>query len=725
VPDPNPLPTPTPGPELARRLVDARSVAVVGASARPNSLGAVAIAQLVGGGFPGPVYPVNPRHDTLAGLRCYPALDALPEPADLVLLAVPDGALLEQLELAGACGARAAVVFGGFSRVASDEGEPPFAEQLGAVARRRGLALCGPNGMGFIDFPRRLRAVGYEEPLTRRPGGVSFFSHSGSVFSAILHNRRGLEFDLVVSTGQEAVLSVADFTLHALERDDTTVIGLFLEAVRDGRAFVRGLQRAAEREVPVVALKVGGSAAAGHYVRAHSGALAGDDAAFDAVFDAYGVARVQTLDELMDTLELFSAGRRAGRGGLAAVLDSGGERAHLADLAEQKAVPFARLDEATTRRLAARLEPGLVPANPLDAWGSGRDFEAAYRDYLLALHDEPDTAVLTFAVDLTTEGSANSGYVRVAREVHAATDKPFALLSHVRSGMDPDDAAAVRAAGVPVLEGTATGLAAIRHLLEHRDAMARPAHKDQARPAATVSSRWRRRLATGGAPNEAEALALLRDYGVPVVAHRTAASAPGALAAAEELGWPVVLKTAAPGIAHKTDVGGVKLDLRDRAALQAAYDDVATRLGPQVLLARMQRPAVELALGVVRDPVFGPLLLVAAGGTLVELLRDRVAALPPVDAGGARRLLGRLALSPLLEGARGRRPVDLDAVAAAVASLSTLAEDLGDHVAAIDVNPLLAGPDGCLAVDALVVTAEPADAAALHPATEDAGRRRA
>ncbi len=701
-----------------RRLIEARSVAVVGASARPESVGAVALEQLLEGGFDGQLYPVNPRYDELAGVACFPSLTDIPDVVDLVILAVPDAGLTEQVELAAARGVPAVVVFGGFSAVASTDGRPPLADRLGAIARANDMALCGPNSMGFIDFRRRLRAVGYYEPLSREPGPITLLSHSGSVFSALLHNSRGIEFDLAVSTGQETVLSVADYLVHALERETTEVIALFLETMRDGPGFVAALSSALERDVPVVALKVGHSPVAGELVRAHSGGLAGDDAAYEALFDAYGVSRVRTLDEMMDTLELFRPGRRAGPGGLATVHDSGGERAHLADLVDEEGLSFARIDQATTARLGARLDPGLSPTNPLDAWGSGRDFEAAYRDHLLALHDDPDTAVLAFAVDLTTEAGDDVGYVRVAREVNDATVKPFALLANLTSGIDRDDAARVRGHGVPVLEGTGSGLAAIRHLLERRDVMARPAPEPTPGPDPAITESWRRRLRAGTPFTEAEGLALVADYGLPVVAHRPAASADEALAAAHDLGWPVALKTAEPEIDHKSDVGGVRLDLDTADALRRAYDDLAVRLGPAVLVSRMAPPGTELALGLVRDPQFGPIVVVAAGGTLVELLRDRCVALPPVDTSRARRLVERLALRQLLDGARGRPQADLGAVIHTIVSLSRLAEDLGDDLAALDVNPLLAGADGCVVVDVLVV-----------PRTEDVavtegGRRR-
>jgi acetate---CoA ligase (ADP-forming) len=571
------------------------------------------------------------------------------------------------------------------------------------------MAVCGGNGMGFFNLEHSLRVCGYPEPAGLSRGPVAVVSHSGSVFSALLHNDRGLRFNLVVSAGMELVTTAAAYLDHALELPSTRVVALFLETVREPAAFRAALAKAAARGVPVVALKVGRGEAAGELVAAHSGALAGSDGAYQALFDAYGVARVRSLDELADTCELLAAGRRAFPGGLAAIHDSGGERAHLMDLAEELDVPLARLSEATRARLAAVLEPGLPATNPLDAWGTGNDADEIFAACIRALLDDPDTGALALALDLTTEPTPDTSWTGLAIRAAAATAKPVAVLGNLASAVDRADAARLRAAGVPVLEGTATGLAALRHLLARRDFLAHPPlaasvaePAGQASPGAEVRARWRERLADPLPLGEVEALAMLADWGVPVVAAEEAASLDAAVAAAGRVGWPVALKTAAPGVHHKSGVGGVRLGLAGPAQLAAAYADLAGRLGPRVVVARMAAGGVELALGMVRDPQFGPLVMVAAGGVLVEALRDHRFALPPVDARTARAALDRLAVRPLLDGAGASV---LDAVGGAVVALSGLAVDLGDRLAAVDVNPLLAGPDGCVAVDALVVRA--------------------
>jgi acetate---CoA ligase (ADP-forming) len=392
-------------------------------------------------------------------------------------------------------------------------------------------------------------------------------------------------------------------------------------------------------------------------------------------------------------------------------------------------VPLAELSETTRARLEAVLEPGLPATNPLDAWGTGNDADRIFAACIRALLEDPATAALALNLDLTTEPTPDTSYTGLAIEAAAGTDKPVAVIANLASAVDPAETDTLRAAGVPVLEGTATGLAAMGHLLAYRDFLARRSatlpHRGTRHRRVGVRharERWRRRLSEAGRPlgelaeagapsggpeplDEAEGLALLAAWGVPVVAAEVAASLEQALAAAGRVGWPVALKTAAPGVVHKSDVGGVLLGLDGPDRVAAAYKDLAARLGPRVTVAAMAGPGVELALGVVADPQFGPLLMVAAGGVLVEVLGDRRFALPPVDRRQARAMLDRLAARPLLDGVRGGPPADLDAVAQAVVDLSVLAVDLGDRLAALDVNPLVAGPDGCVAADALVVPA--------------------
>jgi acyl-CoA synthetase (NDP forming) len=690
------------GPGSIGCMLEARSVAVVGASARPESFGQQMMLQLVHGGFDGAVYPVNPKYDEVMGHRSYPTIGEVPEPVDLAVLGVSNALLEDQLTAAAEAGTRSAVIFASCFEPPA-EGVPPLSERLASIARGAGMALCGGNGMGFINADRGLRACGFSEPFGRQPGPITFISHSGSAFSAMLHNDRGLRFNLVVSSGLEMVTTADEYMAYALDQPTTRLIALFIETARDPAGFRAALTRAAEADIPVVALKVGRTDQAQELVTAHSGALAGEDGAFEALFDAFGVARVETFDEMADTLELFAAGRRAAPGGLAAIHDSGGERAHLIDMAARTDVPLTQISEQTTMRLGAVLEDGLPAVNPLDAWGTGNQADDIFIQCMRALLDDADTGALAFCVDLTTELIPETGYSLVAREVFAGTEKPVAVLGNLASAIDRRDAEFVRRAGVPVLEGTATGLAAFRHLFERRDFRGRPSVRGSSPAGADLQEAWRAKLSSADPVDEAGALALLSDYGVPVVEFAVVVDLEGGLAAAERIGWPVALKTAQPGVAHKSDLGGVKLDLSDAQALRSAYEDVAGRLGPRVTVAAMAPPGVELHLGVVNDGQFGPMVLVAAGGILVEVLSDRRLALPPVDETRARTLIDRLRVRPLLDGVRGAPPANVDALVHAIVAVSWLAHDLGDQLQALDVNPLIVGPSGCVAVDALLI----------------------
>ncbi len=681
-------------PETAlRRLLEPRTVAVVGASDRPGSFGHRMATEVLRSPAAPSVHLVNPRRSSVLGRSCLPGLGDLDEPVDLVMLGVPDAALAEQVELAAKLGAGGAVVFG------SAVGLGP---RLAETARAAGMALCGGGCMGFLNVAGGIRAIGYLERFPLEPGPVALVSHSGSAFSALLRTHRSLAYSLAVSSGQELVTTAADYLRYALELPETRVVALLLETLRDADGLRAALDTAADRDIPVVALTVGHSPTGRALVAAHSGAVAGDDAAWEALVERYGVHRVADLDEMVDTLELFALGARArpGADGIASVHDSGAERALVADVAERVGVRFPPLQPATVARLGELLDPGLRPANPLDIWGTGARTRELFGACLAAVGSDPGVGAVALAVDLIAEYDGDESYVEAALDAARVLDVPVVVLSSLAAAVDQSRATLLRRAGVPVLEGTRSGLVALRHLL----ARARPG---AATPAAEPlderrAARWRDRLAAG--PLDAvESLRLLADYGLPVAQTVPADGTGAAVAAAERVGYPVVLKTDAPGRWHKSDVGGVVLGLRDAAEVEAAYARLAGRLGRRVVVQPDAGPGVELALGLVRDPALGPLLVLAAGGTLVEVLGQRVVALPPLDVAAAAALLARLPAARLLDGVRGGAPADRGAVVAALVALSRLATELGDRLAALDVNPLIAGPSGAVAVDALAV----------------------
>ena len=686
-------------------MLEARTVAVVGASAREASFGLRMATELARS--PGPVttYLVNPRYDRVLGRACVPTLDDVPEAVDLVLLGVRDSSLEAELERAAVRGDRSAVIFGSAHGQGTDT-RLSLRERLAAIAREAGMALCGGGCMGFVNVEYGLRAIGYLEPDPLPRGSVAFVSHSGSAFSALLRTPRRFGFTLAVSSGQELVTPAASYVDYALGLPATRTVALMLEALREPEAFRSALARAAEREVPVVALTVGGSPTGRAMVAAHSGALAGDDGAWEALFDAYGVLRVRDLDEMADTLELLAAGRPAssatGPTGIASVHDSGAERALVVDIADSLGVPFAPISAATLERLAAILDPGLEPGNPLDVWDTGTDARGVLAASLVALAEDDAVSAIAVCLDLVPELDGDTENELAVIEAFGSTTKPVAVLSNLHSAIDPMAAARLRAAGVPVLEGTRTGLLAMKHLLERRDSLG-PATADRAAsPGAERREHWLARLGSGPVSG-ADAFDLLAAYGIGVVRAVAVSDRAAAVEAANTVGYPVVLKTDEPAISHKSDVGGVVLALTTAAGVADAFDDLADRLGKRVLVAATAPAGVELALGLVRDPQLGPLVVVAAGGVLVELLGDRVVGLPPIDRDRARRLLDRLSVRRLLDGVRGQPAADLEAVVEAIVAVSVLAEELSDGLEALDVNPLRCGPAGAVALDALVV----------------------
>ena len=696
-------------------MLEARSIALVGASARPDSLGARMIAQVASSPSRPRTYLVNPRYAEINGQPCLPGLADVPEPVDLVLFAVPDKALEDQLGHAASRGDRSAVIFGYAHELPATDG---LRNRLAAIATSAGMAMCGPGCMGFLNVPRGLRAVAFLEPDPAPSGSVALITHSGSVFWAMLMARRGFGFSLVVSSGQELVTTAAAYARYALGLAETRVLALVLEAIRDAAELRSVLASAQARDVPVVLLSAGGSEAGKALVSAHSGALAAADGAWEALAGAYGIHRVRDLAELADTLELFAvgqhgAGRRAAPGtGIATVHDSGLERAHIADLAAELNVPFAPISQTTAGRLAAVLEPGLAPANPLDAWGTGRGAEPLFTECLSALAADPAVAAVALAVDLVPQSDGDQAYPQAVLTAASGTTKPVAVLAGLPAAIDPVAAAQLRAAGVPVLEGNRSGLLAVRHLLDHAAPGEPPPDPATTDPPAARYRRWAPMLAEDHLSG-AVLLDLLRDYGIPAVRARAVCTRAAAVAAAAEIGYPVVVKTDEPQIAHKSDVAGVRLGLGDPEAVGAAYDDLAARLGPRVLVCQTAVPGTELALGMVRDHALGPLLVVSAGGVLIEIFAERIVVLPPVTRSSALRVLARLRLAAALTGARGQLPADLGAIADAIVALSRLACDLGDVLDALDINPLICGPSGAVAADVLAVP-RPQNPGAAH-----------
>jgi acyl-CoA synthetase (NDP forming) len=692
-------------------MLEARSVALLGASARPESLAYRSLIELERSDRVPDIHLVNPRRagETIRGRQVVDDLDDIDGPVDLVLFAIADDRLEPAMLSAARRGDRSGVIFGG--AVGAQGEKPGLRERLSAIAAEAGMAVCGGGCMGFIS--RSVRAVGYLEPDIELGGPIALVTHSGSAFSALLRADRPFGWSLAVSSGQELVTTASDYVDYALDLPETRVIALVLETLHDPGGFTNVLARASEAGVPVVALAVGTSLRGGAMVEAHSGALAGSDGAWEALSDRFGMLRVSDLGELCDTVELLlpdrrppSRGRSMAAHGIAAVLDSGAERALLVDVAAAQGVPFAELGRSTRGRLAALLDPGLGVDNPLDVWGSGRGTASLFSEALLALADDGSVDAVALAVDLVPEYDGDDSYREALLSAWTRTARsrvPVCVLNHVPSALDRGSARALRAQGVPILEGTRSGVRALGNLLALRDHLDRPPRAVPP-PDEERRDRWRGLLAEGQGPGIPGGFAreLLTDYGITALRAEEARSLDEVRSAAERIGYPVAMKTAIPGIAHKSDVRGVVLDLATAAAVEAAYLDLSDRLGSAVTVSPMADGGPELSVSTFRDPLLGALVVVGAGGTLVELVSDRAVALPPLDIDDARRMVDRLRMRKLLDGHRGTPAVEIGAVLSAVTAMSMIAVELGDLLRSVEVNPLRCTASGVVALDVLI-----------------------
>ena len=688
-------------------LLRPRSIAVLGASERAGSVGLRTMENLLTGNFPGHIYAVNPGYDSICGVACYPKLASLPETVDHVVLAIGDSGIEAALDDIIAHGARAATMM---SSLVLEHDEPPLLrERIGAKIKASGLMVCGANGMGFYNFVDGVWVCGFDTRENHVHGGnVTLISHSGAGMSGIIDCEERIDFNLAVSTGQELCVTMDQYMDFALEQPETRVIGLFMETARRPKALVSVFKKARDKCIPVVVLKVGRTEMSARLAVSHSGAIAGRDDAYQALFERYGVQRLKDMDELTTALIMFAQPHPVAAGGLVTIHDSGGERQLLIDLADDMKAPLAEIEAGTVSRLQELLDPGLPAVNPLDAWSAGGpDADRTMEDCLVALMSDPDAAMGAVVHDRAPLSHIYTTYFNYMRRGHEASGKPVFLVANRQgSGSDPA-AVSVTREGFPVLDGLRSFLAGVRCMLGYRDYLSRP---DETLPALdeAVVSKWKSRLGTGDTLDEYESGCLLSDFGFPMNPARLADSEAGLISASVELGFPLVLKTAEPGILHKTDHQAVRLDIQDEDQLLSVYRDLADRLGSRVMLSPMvQEAGVEMVIGLVRDEQFGPLVMMGFGGINVETIRDVSCALPPFGERAARRLLDSLQLRSLLDGLRNRPAVNIDAFCAAASRFSMIAASLAEVLDEVDVNPLIVQPGGCVAVDALVVGRRP------------------
>ena len=679
-----------------------RSIAVVGAGRHPGNVGHQVVRSLLAGDFSGTVYPVNPAARAVCGVPAFPALLSVPEPVDLAVVAVPASAVPAVIDEAAAAGVRAVtIITAGFGETGRS-GAAVETEML-SVARRHGMRIVGPNCLGVANTDPEIRmnaTFAFPESL---PGGrLALVSQSGAVGVVLGEQTRaaGLGLSAFVSVGNKLDVSPNDLLCFFEHDDRTSVIALYLESLGNPRKFARIARRVGAAK-PIVALKAGRTSAGARGARSHTAAAATPEVTVAALLRSAGVIKVDRLEELLDVSAiLLAAPLPAGRR-VALVGNSGGPLILAADACEGGGLSVPELPQRTQQALGEVLVPAAATANPVDLTADGT---AAMLEQALdtVLADDGIDAVITVVVQTMAISAAEvrETITRVAQR----SGKPVVACS-VEAGAALVPSGAAQVAEIPSPERTAAALGHVCGYAQWRRRPLLPADEPEERsdqPAISQIIAAKLAASPGGGWLELDqAAGLLAACGLPVLPTRGAATAAQAAAAAEAVGFPVVLKARSGDVVHKSDVGGVALGLADAEAVRAAYQTMQARLGARMggaVIQPMASPGVEAIAGLAADPEFGPVVMVGLGGVLTDLLQDRAFAVPPLEPGAADAMVASLRAAPLLDGYRGAPKADRQALVAVLEQVARVAEEVPELVE-LDLNPILVSSAGALAID--------------------------
>jgi acetyl coenzyme A synthetase (ADP forming)-like protein len=719
--------------ESLEALFAPKSVAVIGASTKPDSLGRAVFKNILFHGYTGVVYPVNPKAKSILGVKAYPSVLDIPDEIDLAVIIVPAIAVANVLEECGRKGVRAAIVISAGFKEIGEEGAQRERE-LQQIAQRYGIALLGPNCLGIINTDPAVSLNATFAPGMPRQGNIAFISQSGALGVAALEyaQRQKIGLSKFISIGNKADLH-ENHLLDYLKGDPLSdVILLYVEDLEDPQGFHRlATEITSERpkKIPILAIKSGRTLEGAKAATSHTGALAGSDEVYDSIFMQSGVLRVETIEELFDyaiafaqqplphlTRSLSASGEGQGEVKIAIVTNAGGAGILATDAAVRHGVQLAEFTEETVRKLRELLPPTVNVANPVDM--TGEPNEQRYETVVRTVLEDPNVAgVVVIAAPhilMSLENIARH-IVRAVQEIH--TEKP--VLACLMAVTDARPAIEIlEEANIPHYSFPERAARALAAMARYREWVHRPRTEyrvftdvqiEQARETIARAKRQGRSLLL-----EPEAHDVLKAYGFPVLQYRFAKSEDEALHAAREIGYPVVLKIVSPDIAHKVDVGGVKLDIHSDAELRENYRQMLAdvqKAKPDarifgVFVQEFIKGGKETILGLKRDPLFGPLLMFGLGGIYVEALRDVTFRIAPIRELGVHRMIRQIRGFKILEGFRGEPPSDIDAIAECLARLSQLATQL-EEIVELDINPLVVFERGrgARVVDARIVVA--------------------
>ena len=686
-------------------LLNPRSIAIVGASDDHTRIGGRPLRHMIDQRFQGGIYPVNPKRDTVQGLRAYPSLCDIDGDLDFVLVAVPAPMVVDQVRAAAAKNARTVMVFSSGFAETGPEGTT-MQDELTAVARATGVRVIGPNCLGAFNsdtrfYPTFTSTIDRATPV---PGGISIASQSGAYGSHIYmaSHMRGLGIRYWLTTGNESDLHVAEVIRLLAEREDVHCIMAYAESIKDGPMLVEALEVARANRTPVIFMKVGRSEIGAQAANSHTASLAGEDAVYEAVLRQHGAWRVRSTEEMLDVAyacrpRIYPAGKRLGL-----VTISGGAGVLMADAAADHGLDVAPMPEDAQSEMKQIL-PFASPRNPVDVTAQFFNDLSLVPKFTKAMLDRGGyDALIGFWTSVA--GSPVFGNPLLTHLTETMKGYRDRLFLHIM--LAPEEMQKrYDEAGFPSFEDPTRAIVAMAALMAFGEAFAKGT--------APVPDIPEFAPLPEGSLGELEAKAVLAAAGLPVIADRLATSASEAIDAANEFGGPVAMKIASPDILHKTEAGGVKLGVLAKD-VEAAFDAIFTNartFAPEaridgVLISPMVTGGVECILGARNDPVFGPIVLFGLGGIFTEVLKDVSFRRAPFGEATAHEMINELKGVALLKGARGQQSADLDALAKAISRLSLFAFAYGDAIESVEMNPLQAMPEGCVALDALIMKKE-------------------
>jgi acetate---CoA ligase (ADP-forming) len=698
-------------------MLHPRNIVLVGATDKPGNYAERIWNNLIKYKYEGGLFPVNARRETIWGVPCYKDFASLPEKPDHVLVLVPARFAVQVIRDAAAAGARSAtIVTSGFSEL-QDEDSQRLAVELKEAVRETGLAVTGPNCLGNLSAGEKLFTNIDDRIVTMEAGPVAIAGQSGAIVMAIRQTLedRGVGVGYMVTTGNETGLETPDLMAYFAADPSIRVIVVYLEGVRNTKVFREACKAARAAGKPVIALKLGASEGGRAAAMAHTGALAGSIETFDAISTREGVIRVRGLDELIETTECFVHADPPKGNRLAAVSLSGGKRGLLIDAFYSAGLNFAPLSSNATEQLAKMLGPGSIVGNPLDAGFAAVVDPSVYMNSIKIMIDDPDTDIVIIDAELPkAPHELRERNLRIVNEMAGAASKPVVYISAMSIGFTEFTKGLRKSLpNIAVMQGLDRAVGAIKSLIGYASLRKEvPDIKSSSKASARALLEKALKNANGAAAlDEVASKKLLKAYGIPVSREEIAQTAAEAVKIARKIGFPVVAKVVSADILHKSDIGGVILNLNSAAEVKKAFNDITARVRklkgkPKlegILIAQQVKADLELVVGASLDAEMGPVVLFGTGGVDIELMKDVALAGAPLDEAEAKQLIGKTKAGVKMNGYRGKPALHEASAVKALVGLSNLMADAGNRIASVDVNPFLINSKLGVAVDGLIV----------------------